>query len=331
MNTKILTISIAAYNAEKYIEKTLDSIIKSKYISNIEVFVIDDGGMDNTLKIAENYKSRFPTSIIPVHKENGGYGTTVNYSIKNASGKYFKLLDGDDWFDTKQLDLYVSQLLSTNVDVVVTPYYRGRDESDYNIVRPSGLMPTEQKIKDIKNISLIGMWAITYKTEILRECGLQLPPKLLYTDQIFCTIPFVCAKTIMYYDNPVYFYRLGRDGQSVSKESRIKHLKDAIDNCTYLCQIYENNKTIVNKQYLLKRISAYYCAAIRTITLLPVNKETQNMIIEYENQIKDISPDVFKESTKIQTMGKFIKCMRSTKYLFYWILKIIPGGMPNWY
>ena len=68
MNTKILTISIAAYNAEKYIEKTLDSIIKSKYISDIEVFVIDDGGMDNTLKIAENYKSRFPTYLTKTGK-----------------------------------------------------------------------------------------------------------------------------------------------------------------------------------------------------------------------------------------------------------------------
>ena len=100
-NEKILTISVAAYNVEEYIRQTLDSLTDERVIGNLEIFVVDDGGKDSTLDIAKEYANIYPESVFPIHKENGGYGSTVNYSLAHAHGKYFKLLDGDDWFDTE--------------------------------------------------------------------------------------------------------------------------------------------------------------------------------------------------------------------------------------
>ena len=119
---KILTISIAAYNVEQYIRQALNSIIDESVIDELEVFVVDDGGTDQTLEIAKEYAEKYPQSIIPVHKENGGYGTTVNYSIARATGKYFKLLDGDDWFDTEALCRLVKALRETDADIIYSPY-----------------------------------------------------------------------------------------------------------------------------------------------------------------------------------------------------------------
>ena len=100
---KTLTISIAAYNMEAWIKRALDSLLDKRVIDDLEVFAVDDGGTDRTLEIAKEYALQYPNSIFPIHKENGGYGSTVNYSVKHANGKYLKLLDADDWFDADGL------------------------------------------------------------------------------------------------------------------------------------------------------------------------------------------------------------------------------------
>ncbi len=105
---KLLTISIAAYNVEGYIRNTLDSLIVPEILDKLEVFIVDDGGNDNTLQIAREYESKYPETFHAVHKENGGYGSTVNYSIAHATGKYFKLLDGDDWYLSRNLKRLIS-------------------------------------------------------------------------------------------------------------------------------------------------------------------------------------------------------------------------------
>lgn len=66
----------------------------------------------------------YPESIKVIKKENGGYGSTINNSINMATGKYFKQLDGDDWYDSDNLELLVKELEKINVDVIYTPYYK---------------------------------------------------------------------------------------------------------------------------------------------------------------------------------------------------------------
>ena len=87
MTGKLLTISIAAYNVEAFIEQALSSVCVPEIIDRLEIFVVDDGGTDGTLDIARRFAERYPASVFLVHKENGGYGSTVNYSLAHATGK----------------------------------------------------------------------------------------------------------------------------------------------------------------------------------------------------------------------------------------------------
>lgn len=118
---KILTISIAAYNVADYIRGTLDSLICQDCMDDLEILVVDDGGRDETLQIVKEYEEKYPHSIFGIHKENGGYGSVINTSIRRATGKYFKQLDGDDWFETENLCDFVNLLRSIDADYVVTP------------------------------------------------------------------------------------------------------------------------------------------------------------------------------------------------------------------
>lgn len=81
---KILTVSVAAYNDQKYIKRLLDSIIRmdTNLLENIGILVNDDGGTDNTRKIVEEYENKFPNIIKFIHKANGGYGSVVNNNLE---------------------------------------------------------------------------------------------------------------------------------------------------------------------------------------------------------------------------------------------------------
>ena len=84
---KLLTISVAAYNVEDYLDQALESLADPAYVNRLEVFVVDDGGSDQSLLIAKSYEEKYPDTFHAIHKENGGYGSTVNYSIAHATGE----------------------------------------------------------------------------------------------------------------------------------------------------------------------------------------------------------------------------------------------------
>lgn len=320
---KLLTISIAAYNVEKYIKETLESLISNDFIDLVEVFVVDDGGTDKTFEIASHYEKRYPNSIHVIHKENGGYGSTVNYSIQHASGKYFKLLDGDDWFDSEGLSKLIRFLGSSDTDIIITNYKSGPNNDSLRIHNYF-----EDEGAGVKQLAgfipkkYFGMWPMVIKTSILREINLALPEHELYTDQFYCTYPLAAAKTIEYIDACVYCYRTDIDGQSTSKESRIKHYKETLNHAEILTEFCAKQKNNQNYPIILKRVGAYHSGAINVLLLLPKAKQNFEKIKEFDKRIKRISEDVYHESVKAGETGKVIWLMRFTFYSAYWIIKI---------
>ncbi len=128
---KILSISIAAYNIEKYICSTIESLINRDVLDKMEILIISDGSTDKTVKIGKEYEKKYPGSVRVIEKENGGWGSTVNAGIQNARGKYFKLIDGDDQAmrQTENLPDFVQYLEKNNYDLILTPYIEFIDET----------------------------------------------------------------------------------------------------------------------------------------------------------------------------------------------------------
>lgn len=323
---KILTISIAAYNVEAYIRQTLDSLVDERIIDDLEVFVIDDGGTDQTLEIAKEYAAKYPNSIFPVHKENGGYGTTVNYSIAHATGKYFKLLDGDDWFDQEGLYLLVSTLKDCDEDLVVTPYRVGNPAKKMKTMTfPEAQGKEYVPINELK--SSIWMWAITFRTQILKSCGVTLPAHALYTDMIYSVIPSVSCENALFLSFVVYCYRIGREGQSADRKARIKYNQDYVNNVEILCNFYvsEKQKGNINIDYLLRCVANLYCNSVRYSMLAPASKKTFQKIKAYEKKTHTEFPNIYYKAQTFGKRGMMLSVLRKTGYLPYWFLKLIPG------
>ena len=230
---KILTLCVATYNMEKYLDRCLSSVTSLEINSKLEILVINDGSKDNSLDIARKYESNRPDIVKVIDKPNGNYGSCVNKAIKNASGKYFRMLDADDWFDTKELKIYIEKLEELDADLIITNYTRHTLNGKYTITLPKkgnvkyNIIYTPQKF-DVEKLScndLFCMHAMTYKLSVIKESGLKHLEGISYTDTEYCYYPARYMHTLCFLDINLYQYDLTRDGQTISIQSLSKSSK----------------------------------------------------------------------------------------------------------
>lgn len=231
---KILSVVIPTYNMEKYLRRCLDSlIIQDKLLfESLEVIVVNDGSKDLSSAIAHEYQEKYPDVFRVIDKENGNYGSCVNKGRREANGKYFRTLDADDWFDSNALVLFLESLIKgPDVDVVLTNFKAvsptGKAIRFENAFIPEGIHSFDDfKFLGTANERLLTMHSITYNTRLVREINLTQQEGISYTDIEYCYFPLAKAKTFRYIDIVLYQYLVGRDGQTVSVESSIKHFRD---------------------------------------------------------------------------------------------------------
>ena len=235
-----MSISIAAYNVEEYLAETLDSIVACKSLPDIDVLVVNDGSRDGTLNLALRYTERFPESIRVIDKPNGGYGSTINVSIKEAKGTYYRLLDGDDWVDSDELDKLVLFLKTTDSDLIVTKYssVRGQESKTIFLDWPydGRVLPIEERL-DYR----YAMHMLTFRTAPLCDTLMRYPimENTNYTDFEFNVKGICGCKAVAYLDADVYRYRLGREGQSVELASWFRNIDKACEVTLHVAEYYE--------------------------------------------------------------------------------------------
>ncbi|MCF0187262.1 MAG: glycosyltransferase, partial [Bacteroidaceae bacterium] len=171
---KILSIIVPTYNMEALLEKDLQSLVVADGLDSLEVLVINDGSKDKSSEIAHKFSAAYPNTFVVVDKPNGNYGSCINAGLKIAKGKYIKVMDADDSFDTKNFELFLKHLSQIDVDLVFNDYvktYTSGKEISYTFDLP----PMQVlKIEDVYNTQAlydILLPAITYRTEMLRELG----------------------------------------------------------------------------------------------------------------------------------------------------------------
>lgn len=249
---KVLSVSIAAYNVEKYLHQCLNSFVAPQIIEGIEVIVVNDGSTDSTLEIASEYARRYPDIFSVVDKQNGGWGSTLNSAIEVARGKYFKQLDGDDYYSNENLTSFIRFLRECDSDLVITPYVEFDHTSGeiIRLVKENESIPREKvlMISDIEDELVLAMHSVTVKTNLLRMNSIKMTEHCFYTDTEFLIKTVDVSNNIILYDQPIYWYRLGNAGQSVSIEGYLKHYKDMILISNNM-MTYELNK---GKDYIRK-------------------------------------------------------------------------------
>ena len=298
-NKKILSISVAAYNLGDMIRENLDSFCNSDVAEYIEVIVTDDGSKDDTADIVSEYEKKYPQTVKLVRQKNAGPGSTVNSGIENAIGKYFKMVDGDDWVETNNLKEYIDFLLNNDIDMVITNYeiYDNEKKEIIDTVRPDLSTNTILDFNDnCVNLNL-NMHSVTYKTEILQKNKIRLDNGF-YTDVEYLLLPVPYVKTIAYLDLNIYVYRVAQATQSVSIPSMQKNIHQHDIVLKRLVKFYEDSKGKIENEkliYLKNRISSMADVQLGTILTFEMSEECINNIKKFNTYLKENSLDIFNQ------------------------------------
>lgn len=263
---KLLSVTIPCYNSQDYMSHAIESVLACN--EDIEILIVDDGSSDDTYKIAKEYQEKYPDIVRAIHKENGGHGSAVNTGIANATGLFFKVLDSDDWFDEaslKKILHFIKYVYKESIplDLIISNYVyekpslNKQKSINYRSALPCNKFFTWDDVKHFKMSQNLLMHSLMYKTELLRDCKLQLPEHTFYVDNIFAFTPLPSVKKMYYLNVDLYRYFIGRDDQSVNEtvminriDQQIKITKIMIDSHDFLA--IENKKL---QSYMLKYLS----------------------------------------------------------------------------
>ena len=116
----LLSVIVPCYNAEKYIDKCISSIIGQTY-PNLEILLIDDGSVDNTGSLCDAWQKQ-DTRIQVIHQQNAGSSYAKKKGVESATAEYISFVDVDDWIDKNMYADMMSALLSTNSDIAQCGY-----------------------------------------------------------------------------------------------------------------------------------------------------------------------------------------------------------------
>ena len=233
---KLLTFAIPCYNSAAYMEKCIDSLLPGG--EDVEIIIVNDGSTkDNTAEIADAYAAKYPTIVKAVHQENGGHGEAVNAGLRNATGLYFKVVDSDDWVDADAYAKVLAKLKElvageTTLDMLISNYVYEKEGAKHKKVMRYTALPKDQMMawKDTKfhKGQYILMHSVIYRTQLLRDCGLELPKHTFYVDNIYVYKPLPNVKNMYYLDVDFYRYFIGRDDQSVNEKVMIGRIDQQI-------------------------------------------------------------------------------------------------------
>ena len=315
---KLLTVVMPSYNAAGYLPETVPTILASRHLDQIELLIVNDGSKDETSTIGHQFAADYPQVVRVIDKENGGHGSTVNAGIEAARGKYFKVVDADDWVDTQAFDALLDYLEGVDDDLVVSPYTKVYVDSNQEELHHEfqGVTPEHHYTFDeLLNITqhTLGMHTMTIKSSILRDNAVRLGEKMFYVDMEYITYPMPYIETVSLFDAPIYRYRLGSVGQSVSLESYLKN-RVMHQNVIYrLVSFYQTGKLKgIRAQVVKAQIQRMINLQVRLYLMLPDTRQGKKELLAFE---ATLAPDFKREAP-----SKLVYVLRLSHYRLFGLL-----------
>ncbi|MCI9569958.1 MAG: glycosyltransferase [Lachnospiraceae bacterium] len=301
---KLLTIVIPCYNSAAYMENCIESLLPGG--DEVEILIVDDGSQkDNTAEIADRYEREYPGICRAIHQENGGHGEAVNAGLRNAAGIFFKVVDSDDWVNEQAYRQVLDTLRrfvygKDTLDMLITNFVyekqgaKHKKVMNYNMALPKNELFTWDDVKVFIAGQYILMHSVIYRTELLRECGLELPKHTFYVDNIFVYEPLPHVQKMYYLDVNFYRYFIGRSDQSVNEQVMIGRIDQQILVTKQMLGCHDVTKLSSRK---LKHYMVRYLEIMMVISsILAIksgSRENMEKKKELWNYVKKMNPSLY--------------------------------------
>lgn len=251
-----VTIAIAVYNVEKYVEKCIDSVLNQDFTDDYEVLVVDDRGPDKSISLVEQMAKSHPNGNkirIFQHEKNLGTGGVRNTCIDEAKGEYLFFMDGDDYLAPNSIRLLYEAMVENNADIVMgnhqivfpdgsiertSNFKPGKCESDYAIAQWMSNNKT--------NYYPVATWNKLFKVSFLRENGIRCVPWHRQEDIFFALQTAFVVKSIVTIPEVTYYW-VQIQGSCTHQDTTEWHLNQYLD-------IFDNSMALINKKEKEKQV-----------------------------------------------------------------------------
>lgn len=280
----LISVIVAVYNMEKYLERCIDSILLQTY-SNIEVILVDDGSRDASANMCDEYAKQ-DSRVKVVHKENGGVSSAKNLGLELATGEFVIFVDSDDWIELEMIEKLYSACRDNSADIACCGRY-----NVYGVSKKVGLCPDLSDVVSNKDFVL--------KIFCAKECDVSFADKLvkrmLFKDLRFPLNEIHEEEHIIYevigrtekvalVNEPLYnyFHRENSLSTAVFSEKRLVLLK----RLERLMQFVENNMTEIKKQ------AEIYCAQKKIAMLLAICMSSKDTKKKFKTIAKTLKKEL---------------------------------------
>lgn len=227
MENYLITIIIPIYNAEKYLGKTIESVLSQTY-NRWELILVDDGATDETPRICKNYEQK-DKRIRYIKQKKSGVSVARNKGLENANGEFICFIDADDYIEENMLELYIKVYEEYKYDLIVSGYFsevhiNKKIRSDKVYIKNKGYKNIDELKEDFvllwdKHL-LYNIWNKLYKKEIIKKYNIKFPKENWGEDIQFNREYLLRINTIYNMENCLYHYIRGRSETITGKYTK---------------------------------------------------------------------------------------------------------------
>ncbi len=228
-----VSVIIPAYNAEKYIQRAIESAVKQT-LKDKEIIVIVDGATDNTLSLVEDF-SKIYQDVFYYYIENSGLSVARNTGVSKARGEYIAFLDADDFFvDNTVLEVFYEKSIKNNLDVIRGAYKIFNEKENCYIPHYAPSFPKINQVIGGKEFLCSSMkyhfnevvaWLGLYKRDFLLNEGIKFIKGIYYEDQPFL-LDVLFNEKLRIMQTDTYFYVYVKRAGTITSSLSYKHAED---------------------------------------------------------------------------------------------------------
>ncbi|MEG1848758.1 MAG: glycosyltransferase family 2 protein [Lachnospiraceae bacterium] len=218
-----ISIVVPVYGVEQYLRRCLNSILNQTY-TDIEVILVDDGSLDQSGQICEEYAA-LDSRIIVIHQKNQGLSAARTTGVDHATGEFIGFVDADDWCDTQMFQILYDAITVAEADMSVCGFQRAFGEEDMHPLNenPKVNVCTAESFMDLICMGTEEnyMWNKLYRTEILRKQWQSFPKERFAEDMAILYRILSACHTIAICHVPCYYYFQNQAGICATKKASV--------------------------------------------------------------------------------------------------------------
>lgn len=270
----LVSIIVPVYNAEKYLNRCVDSVLNQDY-PHIELLLMNDGSTDSSGEICDAY-ARKDGRVRVVHKENTGVSDTRNRALDMAQGEYIQFLDSDDWIVPEATRLLVRSMQQYHCDMVIADFYRvsGERLAQKGDIEEDKVMSRQEfaacMIENPADFYYGVLWNKLFRREIIETYKIRMDVSLSWCEDFLFNLEYIRHASSFYaLQVPVYYYlkrkgSLAAQGMSISNTVRMK-----TNIFEYYNEFYKDVYDHEDYANIKRQVYSFFWAAAKDGAVLP--------------------------------------------------------------